>query len=271
MQVGVDQSRQFNFIRYWSTEQATRPLADMESIACSAASMAILYNEDTSGKARAARLRNAACIVCLTHSGAPAALIAKYRPPAVVFCVSANEHTVRQANGRFGLCGIKVDSLALSLEHITKLAHDRLQQMTGANIRGAKVIIVSGRGGGSADADAVVQQHRVRTGGMHRKLKSTGAALTTAAGTPLALTGCRSLRTTRTNLSLLTAPLPDARATRIICTMGPACWSEQGMASLLDAGCDVIRLNFSHGSHQGEPILPTPLPKRAHVRGLPAL
>lgn len=92
----MDQSRQFNFIRYWSTEQATQPLSDMESIACSAASMAILYNEDTSGKARTERLRNAACIVCLTDSGTPAALVAKYRPPAAVFCVSTNEHTVRQ-------------------------------------------------------------------------------------------------------------------------------------------------------------------------------
>lgn len=42
-----------------------------------------------------------------------------------------------------------------------------------------------------------------------------------------------------------------ARKTKIICTAGPACWSEDGMAALLEAGCNVLRLNFSHGDHKG--------------------
>lgn len=41
------------------------------------------------------------------------------------------------------------------------------------------------------------------------------------------------------------------RRTKILCTMGPACWSEEGMAKLMDAGMNTARFNFSHGDHAG--------------------
>jgi len=40
------------------------------------------------------------------------------------------------------------------------------------------------------------------------------------------------------------------RKTKIVCTLGPACWSEEGLAQLLDAGMNVARFNFSHGDHK---------------------
>jgi pyruvate kinase len=41
-----------------------------------------------------------------------------------------------------------------------------------------------------------------------------------------------------------------ARRAKIICTIGPACHTEDAMRDLLRLGMDVARLNFSHGSHE---------------------
>jgi pyruvate kinase len=41
------------------------------------------------------------------------------------------------------------------------------------------------------------------------------------------------------------------RKTKVICTMGPKCWSEDIIGQLLDAGMNMARFNFSHGDHGG--------------------
>ena len=40
------------------------------------------------------------------------------------------------------------------------------------------------------------------------------------------------------------------RRTKIVATIGPACSSADMIARLVNAGMDVARLNFSHGSHE---------------------
>ncbi len=39
------------------------------------------------------------------------------------------------------------------------------------------------------------------------------------------------------------------RRAKIVCTLGPASWSEAMIDQLMRAGMDVVRLNFSHGTH----------------------
>ncbi len=45
---------------------------------------------------------------------------------------------------------------------------------------------------------------------------------------------------------LLSAAMPPYKLTKIIATLGPASSSEEGIRSLIRAGADCFRLNFSH-------------------------
>jgi pyruvate kinase len=40
------------------------------------------------------------------------------------------------------------------------------------------------------------------------------------------------------------------RQTKIICTLGPACWDVKTLEDLIDLGLSVARFNFSHGDHE---------------------
>jgi pyruvate kinase len=54
------------------------------------------------------------------------------------------------------------------------------------------------------------------------------------------------------NLGMVTAKVNTlARRTKIICTIGPASWSEEGLGILMDAGMNVARLNFRYGAITG--------------------
>jgi pyruvate kinase len=50
-------------------------------------------------------------------------------------------------------------------------------------------------------------------------------------------------------LDLVCDPIDTPRKTKILCTLGPSCWSEEGLGKLIDAGMNVARFNFSHGTH----------------------
>src|SRR6266849_5678569 len=42
----------------------------------------------------------------------------------------------------------------------------------------------------------------------------------------------------------------EVRRTKIVCTLGPATTEPESIVRLAEAGMDVARLNFSHGTHE---------------------
>ncbi|MFQ5709280.1 MAG: pyruvate kinase [bacterium] len=59
------------------------------------------------------------------------------------------------------------------------------------------------------------------------------------------------------------------RKTKIVCTIGPASASEKVLAQLMDAGMNVARLNFSHGTHEKHRKVIQSIRSIAEKKGLP--
>ncbi len=59
------------------------------------------------------------------------------------------------------------------------------------------------------------------------------------------------------------------RRAKIVCTLGPATATEEALAGLLDAGMDVARVNFSHGTREAHRQTVSILRRLAHERGRP--
>ena len=59
------------------------------------------------------------------------------------------------------------------------------------------------------------------------------------------------------------------RHAKIVCTLGPATDSVQAISALVDAGMDVARLNFSHGTHDEHARRAATVRAQAQLRGKP--
>ncbi|MGD0932250.1 MAG: pyruvate kinase [Candidatus Korobacteraceae bacterium] len=49
--------------------------------------------------------------------------------------------------------------------------------------------------------------------------------------------------------------VPAQHRAKIVCTIGPACSSEEMIRQLMQSGMDVARLNFSHGAHEDHAVV----------------
>ena len=87
------------------------------------------------------------------------------------------------------------------------------------SVTDVRIIVARGRTTGSADADPIVTTVKTGGTGLKRKGWSTGNSLYAPSGVPIQRPGVRSLRSTLTNLPLITAPIKQVRAAGL----QPAC------------------------------------------------
>lgn len=61
----------------------------------------------------------------------------------------------------------------------------------------------------------------------------------------------QSLRNSGVTIQSVLEPATATRSkSKVVATIGPACWSVETLVKLIDAGVDTCRLNFSHGDHE---------------------
>ncbi len=63
-------------------------------------------------------------------------------------------------------------------------------------------------------------------------------------------------------------PMPKKR-TKIVCTIGPAAASPEKLGELMDAGMNIARLNFSHGTYVDHKLMMSRIRKEAAKRNIP--
>ena len=221
----------YNFIR----NHTSKPMTDAESICSSAVQCAM----DAGAKA----------IVLLTVSGRAGRLVAKYRPRVPVFAATNSLKVANQCNANFGV-------YPMFMEQPIQRVSDVLTQLIPY---AAKLGVVDIK-----DNDPLVVVHRRNyepSGNLAFRIVVAGMD-GGAIDIPPAYDGPEvlSFRSTKVGIDTLAEPTRSRnykRKTKIVCTLGPKCNTEDMLGKLLDSGMNIARFNFSHGDHNshGEVLL----------------
>ena len=221
----------YNFIR----NHTSKPMTDAESICSSAVQCAM----DAGAKA----------IVLLTGSGRAGRLVAKYRPRVPVFAATNSLKVANQCNANFGV-------YPMFMEQPIQRVSDVLTQLIPY---AAKLGVVDIK-----DNDPLVVVHRRNyepSGNLAFRIVVAGMD-GGAIDIPPAYDGPEvlSFRSTKVGIDTLAEPTRSRnykRKTKIVCTLGPKCNTEDMLGKLLDSGMNIARFNFSHGDHNshGEVLL----------------
>ncbi|CAD7703688.1 unnamed protein product [Ostreobium quekettii] len=223
----ADESARFSFLR----NSTPKPLSDSEAVA----SGAVMVSMDIAAKA----------IVVLTTSGRGAKLVSKYRPRVPVVVASPNERVVGQCRSYYGQFGLLMQHDSMELGAVVEAVSAYVQALGITTIQPTDQLVVVGRRLGASIDEQRLTMRTIVVG-------DPGGAVDVPY---TAYPGTRTLfhRSTKVGLDTLLDEEKYKyviRKTKIVCTMGPSCWSEDQLESLLKAGMNVARFNFSHGSHE---------------------
>ena len=221
-EVGCNFEQGYTFVRDFTP----KPMSTLESIVSSAAQSAL-------------DLR-AGLIVVFTNYGRSSRLVSKYKPPVPVLLVTPNARTARQHASRFACYPMVVESDG-AIDKLDYLLRDALEYAQKHQLcpDGSEVVVAHGTNEVWTDVNAVVE-FALSPGEASPFISARRDELVS------------SYSCTRISLPNVLDPAMPFRKTKIVCTMGPKCWSEEGLGGLLDAGMTIARFNFSHGDHAGQ-------------------
>lgn len=123
---------------------------------------------------------------------------------------------LRQAAVSFGQVPLALASLELDSQDLAEKAVEKVRSLglVAQHTPDCRLIVARGRNSGSADVEPVVTVVKTGGSGLKRRGWSTGNTLYTPSGVPIQRPGVRSLRTTLTNLPLITAPIKNVSAVK---------------------------------------------------------